>query len=123
MRRPVVAVIAFGLAACSSNPSPLDHAVDGKPRADALAQDPWGTALGGHTGSGSDDDGGFDLQGMLAKIKDSIEKPGPYEAPEKSQDFDETQVHWGVLDLKGAIVEKKAFSLLVGHGTELREMS
>jgi protease-4 len=124
MRRPVVAVLALAsaLAACSNNPSPLDHAFDGKPRADALAQDPWGAALGGHTGSGGDDEG-FDLQGMLTKIKDSIEKPGPYEAPEKSKDFDETQVHWGVLDLKGAIVERKAFSLLGGHGTELRELS
>jgi len=124
MRRPVVAVIALGLAACSSNPSPLDHAFDGKPRADALAQDPWGAALGGHTGSaGDDDDKGFDLQGMLTKIKDSIEKPGPYEAPEKSKDFDETQVHWGVLHLEGAILERKAFSLLGGHGMELRELS
>src|SRR4051794_15223827 len=105
--------VTLAIAACSSNPSPLDHAFTGQPRADQLAADPWGAALGGHQGSGSgDDDKGFDLQGMLTKIKDSIEKPGPYEAPEKSKDFDETQVHWGVLDLKGAILERKACSLL-----------
>lgn len=120
MRACPAAAIAVALAACSSNPSPLDHAFDGKPRA-GLAQDPWGAALG----SGGDDGGdkGFDLQGMLTKIKDSIEKPGPYEAPEKSADFDETAVHWGVLHLEGPIVERKAFSLLGGHGTELRELS
>src|SRR6476659_4153656 len=99
-RVALAAVVASGFAACSSNPSPLDRAFSGQPHADQLAQDPWGAALGGHAGSGSgDDDKGFDLQGMLAKIKDSIEKPGPYEAPEKSGDFDETVVHWGVLDL------------------------
>lgn len=123
MRAPLVAACA--LAACANHPSPLDHAFDGKPRADALAQDPWAAALGASKGSGGDDgDQSFDLQGMLTKIKDSIEKPGPYEAPEKSKDFDETQVHWGVIDLHGAIVERKAFSIFGGHGgTELHELA
>src|SRR5512135_3013808 len=112
--------LALTLAACSTEPSRLDQAT---PHAGAgSAEDPWGASL--LHGSDDDDDkgGGFDLQGMLEKIKDSIEKPGPYEAPEKSKDFDETQVHWGVLGLKGSIVERQAFSLLGGHGTELREL-
>ena len=116
-------IVLLALVACGSHASPLDHAFDGKPKADALAQDPWGAALGATKGSG-DDGEGFDLQGMLTKIKDSIEKPGPYEAPEKSKDFDETVVHWGVLDLHGAVVERQAFSLLGGHGgIELRELA
>jgi len=117
-------LVFVAVAACANHPSPLDHAFDGKPKADALAQDPWGAALGATKGSGSSDDQGFDLQGMLTKIKDSIEKPGPYEAPEKSKDFDETVVHWGVIDLHGAVVERQAFSILGGHGgIELRELA
>jgi protease-4 len=116
--------VALALAACSSNPSPLDHAFKNAPTSQALAADPWGASFGANAGSGADDDkGGFDLQGMLEKIKDSIEKPGPYEAPEKSKDFDESQVHWGVVDLHGSIVERQAFSLLGGHGTELRQLT
>ncbi|MBV8758532.1 MAG: signal peptide peptidase SppA [Deltaproteobacteria bacterium] len=117
--------VLVAVAACANHPSPLDHAFDGKPKADALAADPWAAALGATKGSGGDDgEQGFDLQGMLTKIKDSIEKPGPYEALEKSKDFDETVVHWGVIELHGAIVERQAFSILGGHGgTELRELS
>lgn len=104
-------VVALALAACSSNPSKLDQSKG--------SQDPWGAM----SGSGRDeDDKGFDLQGMLEKVKESIEKPGPYEAPEKSKDYDESQVHWGVMDLHGSVVEREAFSLLGGHGTELRQL-
>jgi protease-4 len=115
--------VALALAACSSNPSPLDHAFKNAPSSKALAADPWAASFGASKGSGDDDDkGGFDLQGMLEKIKDSIEKPGPYEAPEKSKDYDESQVHWGVVDLHGSIVEREAFSLLGGKGVELRQL-
>ena len=30
---------------------------------------------------------------MLEKLQSSLEKPGPYEAPEKSADFDDTKPH------------------------------
>jgi protease-4 len=120
-------VVALALAACSEHPSQLDHAFANAPSSQALAADPWAAAFGARdkkSSSGDDDDkGGFDLQGMLEKIKDSIEKPGPYEAPEKSKDFDESQVHWGVVDLHGSIVERQAFSLLGGHGVELRQLT
>jgi protease-4 len=110
--------LTLALVACSTQPSRLEQAT---PRAGSAA-DPWSGSL---IGGGSDDNdkgGGFDLQGMLEKVKDSIEKPGPYEPPEKSKDFDETAVHWGVMKVGGAIVERQAFSLFGGHGTELREL-
>lgn len=115
--------LALMLAACSTEPSRLDKAMPHAGGGTGGEADPWAASFM-HSGSDDDDSGaGFDLQGMLEKIKDSIEKPGPYEAPEKSKDFDESQVHWGVLHLDGSIVERKAFSLFGGHGTELRELS
>jgi protease-4 len=110
--------LTFALVACSTQPSQLDKAV--QHAAGGSAADPWSASF---IGGGSGDDDGFDLQGMLEKVKDSIEKPGPYEAPEKSKDFDETAVHWGVMKLGGPIVERQAFSLFGGHGTELRELT
>jgi len=100
------------VAACASKPSKLDQ----QPKAD----DPWAQTL---KGSGSDDSGGFDLQGMLAKIKDSVEKPGFYEAPEKSADYAPDKPHFGVLRLHGELVEREGFSLMGGgRGTELRAL-
>jgi protease-4 len=110
--------LTLALVACSTQPSQLDKAV--QHAAGGSAADPWSASF---IGGGSGDDDGFDLQGMLEKVKDSIEKPGPYEAPEKSKDFDETAVHWGVMKLGGPIVERQAFSLFGGHGTELRELT
>ncbi len=109
-------LVLASLVACADHPSKLDRAFDHPVQ--KTAADPWSV----HTTKGDDDDKGFDLQGALAKIKDSIEKPGPYEAPEKSADFDPTKPHWGVLSLDGAIVERQAFSFTGGHGTELREL-
>ncbi|MDB4955888.1 MAG: Protease-4 [Myxococcales bacterium] len=116
-------VLWASLVACDSAPSRLDHAFDGKPKTAGGFADPWAKS---HDKDNDDDDkggrGGFDLQGILAKIKDTIEKPGPYEAPEKSADFDETKPHWGVLKIGGEIVEREAFSWTGGHGTELRQL-
>lgn len=104
------------ITACA-NPSRLDNAPP--PTAPA---DPWGTAL--DTGSGGErDKPGFDLQGMLAKVKDAIEKPGFYEAPEQAADYQSDKPHWGVLKLEGEIVEREAFSFTGGHGTELRQVA
>ncbi len=110
----------FALVGCSSNPSPLDS-VHGE------AKDPWATGPVLGTGAaGHDDDksplGGVDLKGMLAKLKDNVKKPGPYEAPEKSADYDEAKPHWGVIAIGGGVVEKTAFSFRGGKGTELADM-
>ena len=59
---------------------------------------------------------------MLSKIKDSVEKPGFYEAPEHSADYAADKPHWGVLELHGDLVEREAFSITGGHGTELRQV-
>ncbi|HET9993161.1 MAG TPA: signal peptide peptidase SppA [Kofleriaceae bacterium] len=104
------------LAACASKPSLLDQ------QAAKSAADPWAASLNGK-GSGSDsDDKGFDLQAMLAKIRDSVEKPGFYEAPEHSADYDADKPHWGVVKLHGDLVEREAWSFTGGHGTELRQV-
>jgi protease IV len=70
----------------------------------------------------SDGDGPFDLKSGLSKVAESISKPGPYEAPPKSKDFDENKPHWGVLKLDGGMVEREALSLTGGRGTELRAL-
>src|SRR5438874_9555860 len=102
-------LVLAALVGCHDHPSKLDH---------TASTDPWAK-----TGSaGSDDDKGFDLQGTLSKIADAIEKPGPYEAPDQSKDFAADKPHWGVMKLHGAIVEREAFSLTGGRGTELRQI-
>jgi protease-4 len=103
--------LLIALAACSA-PSRLD--LDSKP----ADKDPWS-----HPKRDKDKDdglGGLDLQSIVAKIKDSIEKPGPYEAAEKSADYSADKPHWGVVKLGGAVVEREAFSFTGGRGIELR---
>lgn len=106
---------AVALAACANNPSPLDKTV-GNEKIDKTksSSDPWSTLTAKTGDDKSDGDGGglggFDIKGMLSKIGEAIETPGPYEAPEKSADYDETKPHWGVLGMGGAIVEREAFS-------------
>src|SRR5580693_3350808 len=101
-RRYVLAALA--LAACN-NPSPLDHVEHGS------------------NGSSSEHDkGGFDLAGTLSKIKDSVEKPGFYEAPDHSADYDAGKPHWSVMTISGEVVERAAFSFTGGKGTELRSL-
>jgi len=99
------------LAACSPKPSLLDK----QPK----QADPWAAGM---KGSGSDDDKGFDLQGTLSKIKESVEKPGFYEAPEQSADYAADKPHWGVMKLQGDLVEREAWSITGGKGTELRQV-
>jgi protease-4 len=67
--------------------------------------------------------GGIDVPGMLGKVAENIGKPGPYEAPERSENLDETKPHWGVLSLAGDIVERSALSWSGSHGTELRALA
>src|SRR5579884_4471003 len=106
----LVSVVALAaLAGCKDNPSPLEtSAGSGMTRAPAAA-DPWGAINGAsddgdgkprdrHHRKGDDDKlGGLDLQSILARVKDSVEKPGPYEAPDQSAGFDAAQPHWGVM--------------------------
>jgi protease-4 len=108
-------VVAGLVAACGNRPSQLDHAFDKKP-----GVDPWAAV---RNGSGdSDDDKSFDLQGVFAKIKDSVETPGFYEAPERSAGYKADAPHWGVLALHGDIVERESWSFTGGRGTELRQI-
>src|ERR1700753_3327039 len=100
----LAAALAVG---CSSNtPSPIDHAAgkDSGSNSASSAADPW--SVPASASSSSDDDakpsksaplGGFDLQGILSKVKDSMDKPGPYESPEQSKDFDASKPHFGVM--------------------------
>ena len=93
--------VALILAACGSHGSKLDQQPP-----PVASSDPWATSLN----KGSSDDKGFDFQGLLTKVKDSIEKPGFYEAPERSADYQADKPHWGVLKLDGELVEREAFS-------------
>jgi protease-4 len=116
-------LLLAALVACGSEPSKLDTVVKTKPA--GAANDPWAvSSSGGDAGDGtSGEDGGLagvDFKEMFEKLAEGIEKPGPYEAPEKSADFDETKPHWGVMGVSGAFVEREAFSLMGGGGTELR---
>ncbi len=113
------------LAACSSEtPSRLDDVVTEKPKPSAGAGDPWSSSKSVTTAKDANDDAGglagVDIKGMLEKLQESLKKPGPYEAPETSKDFDEAKPHWGVMKIKGGIVEREAFSWRGGSGTELR---
>jgi protease IV len=124
--RSILCVAA--LSACANNPSPLDKTVgDKKIDPKQTSGDPWLASTGGTSTAGADDGtiGGFDIKGMLQKIATAIETPGPYEAPEKSADYDEAKPHWGVLGMGGSIVEREAFSFSFfggGRGKELRKV-
>ena len=123
------ALLVATLAACGKPATLLDDKLS--PGAASSANDPWGAGAG----ATEDDDkpsagtgtlGGFDIPSMLSKVTESIKKPGPYEAPEKSSDFDADKPHLGVLELGGAVVEREAYSFSIfgsgGRGTELRKL-
>lgn len=104
---------AVSAAACGNEKSRLDPVANG-------AGDPWAAAGSGTrdtapSGKGGGDDFG-DIQKILATVADSIERPGPYEAPERSADYDADKPHWGVLELGGGIIERQAYSLTGGSG-------
>ncbi|MFT3693380.1 MAG: signal peptide peptidase SppA [Kofleriaceae bacterium] len=109
-------LLAALLCACSSSQSALDNV---KPA--PAAADPWTQLQGSGSGSG-EAKSGFDVSGLLTRLKDSLEKPGPYEAPEHSSDYAADKAHAGVMHLGGALVEREAFSWTGGNGTELRKV-
>lgn len=127
-RHPALVAAAL-LAACSSDaPSRLDGTLATTPATAGSTSDPWAgsglSSMGGGSTAGGDatDADAFDLKGMLSKLSDSLDKPGPYEAPEASTGFAADKPHWGVLELSGAIVEREAYSWSGGSGTELRQV-
>ncbi|HEY0987937.1 MAG TPA: S49 family peptidase, partial [Kofleriaceae bacterium] len=122
MPRVRVVVCALLLASCSTQSSPADKA--SPPASGKSSGDPWNAPpKPGDKDKDKDDSlGGFDLKSALSKVAESISKPGPYEAPDRSKDFDEAKPHWGVLKLDGGIVERQSFSLTGGRGTELRAL-
>ena len=107
---------ALLLASCADRSA--DH-----PAEAAGSGDPWSSAAGQGRKDDRPSSDGFDLKSSLQKIADNVTKPGPYEAPEASTDFDEIKPRWGVLKLGGQIVEREAVSLTGGHGSELRAVS
>jgi len=126
-RRASFVCVSALIAACGSHPSKLDGEVEAT---GASAPDPWATRTDAKTGGDSGEKlggfGGFDLQGMLEKVTESMKKPGPYEAPEKSSDYDEDKPHFGVMEVGGDIIERQTYSFSLfggsGRGTELRKM-
>ncbi len=120
-RHHLSSLLLLALVACESDPSKLDAVVSDP----SAGGDPWsaGTAKLDLDGEDDDDDtiGGFDIKGTLTKLAEAIEKPGPYEAPEKSKDFDVEKPPWGVMGVSGGFVERQAYSWRGGSGTELRK--
>ncbi|MEJ7602268.1 MAG: signal peptide peptidase SppA [Kofleriaceae bacterium] len=115
----LIALVGGVLAACGNPPSKLDTLAATSDAAD----DPWSVSSPSPSAPGAHP-AGFDLKAMLAKVGESIGKPGPYEAPEKSTDFDPEQPYWGVMEVGGGIVEREAYSWSPfggrERGTELR---
>src|SRR5262245_40439979 len=98
---------ALCVAACPNKPSKLAPVTGG-----GMADDPWGATPGRADQRKGDDGGGIgglDLQGILKRVAESVSKPGPYEAPEKSKDYDPQKPRWDVLELSGSVVEKQAY--------------
>ncbi|MEO8705284.1 MAG: S49 family peptidase, partial [Kofleriaceae bacterium] len=113
-------LVVLALVACGGNPSKLDEG------AAPSTKDPWDTVSDKSEPSSKPGDlGGFGISNLLEKIGESVKKPGPYEAPEQSSDFDAGKPHFGVLELGGGIVEREAYSISPfggSRGTELRKV-
>ncbi len=124
-RHHLASVLLLALVACESGPSKLDAVMNDPKASSSAGADPWSTSAATLSlGRDSDDDdglGGFDIKGTLTKLAEAIEKPGPYEAPDKSKDFDLAKPHWGVMSVSGGFVERQAYSWRGGTGTELRK--
>ncbi len=117
-------LVTLVCAACSGGPSKLDDHGEGITA--PSSNDPWANdndATPTETPDASKGFGGFDFTGMLSKVTESMKKPGFYEAPEKSDDYDAEQPHVGVLELGGKVVEREAYSLFGGGSrVELRKL-
>ncbi len=115
--RPLICAVAI-VTGCSNQPSKLDQLA--KP-----PNDPWAAKPSSAKSNDEDKDKGglgFDLPGLFAQLKAAIDKPGPYEAAAHAADYDAQKPHWGVMKLAGKLVEREAFSLTGGSGTELTKI-
>lgn len=122
--RPALAVSSLAvavLAACTAQPSKLDPIMHGSGSANAT--DPWTVGNGSAASDSGGTLGGVDLKTMLSKVAETIEKPGPYEAPEHSVDYAVDKAHWDVLEVGGKFIERTAFSWRGGSGTELHALT
>ncbi|HEY0478735.1 MAG TPA: signal peptide peptidase SppA [Kofleriaceae bacterium] len=131
MLRAGVLACVIACASCTE-PSRLDHTTAAGAAGRSPGDDPWsaaaasaGTPSGDKAGPGKPDRGklgGLDLGTAFSTIAEAMARPGPYEAPDRSRDLDETRPHWGVLALHGEIVERSALSWSGSRGTELRTL-
>jgi protease-4 len=117
MKLGVMVAACAALVACKGNdkdkPEPWGNA--GKPAADDEAG--GGLGLGGLGAMG-------DPMEMLKNVAENLEKPGPYEAPESSADFQSDAAHWAVLHLGGDIIELESLDLFSPtSGTQLRVLT
>ncbi len=124
MRVVITSAVLVGFVACNESPSKLDRPFE------THAADPWAETFGkkdaGRGGAESSGGGGlgFDLQGMLERVKESIDTPGPYEPPKHSKGFNEDKAYWGVMGVAGGVIEREAFSFTGSErGTELRHLA
>jgi protease-4 len=127
MFRLRLAYCALLLASCADSSSRLDHTAQvtqapATGHAGGGASDPWSTAPREGKSDGDGLDGAHLAPGLL-KIAENLTKPGPYEAGNRSRDFDRDKPHWGVLTLHGGVVERETLSLTGGHGTELTALT
>src|SRR5262249_46819800 len=123
MLRAGLLCCAVVLASCAE-PSRPDPSSGSSSKASS-AEDPWSGKKGSDAQSKKPDLGGFDpsdLAGSFGKIAEGLSKPGPYEAPDHSAQFDGSKPHWGVLALSGEIVERSGLSWTGSRGTELRTL-
>lgn len=78
-------------------------------------------------GSSSTDDDSppMGLPPMAKLFTSGLDKPGPYEEPRKSPDYEEGAPHHLVLELSGSVAEVQGFDLLGGGGvgTPLRDLT
>jgi protease-4 len=121
MRARFLSAAVLALVACKQNPSKLDEGFGER----APGADPWSKTVGNKDdGEAEGGLGGFDLESMLERVRESIDTPGPYESPKKSADFAEDKPHWGVMGISGGVIEREAFSFTGGgRGTELRHLA
>jgi protease IV len=117
-----LATCALAIAACSPSASRLDSTTQGAVPGRASGADPWSAPSQPSDLSAEADGDAFDLRASLAKVAETIAKPGPYEAPEHAEGYDAGKPHWGVLALGGEIVERQTLSWTGGSGTELRAL-
>jgi len=104
--------LAWVAAGCKS-----DHKKPDWAEGQGATDDPWagGTSAPAGDGTGPSMAGGLgDPMTLLKNVVENLKRPGPYEAPEASANFDAGAPHLGVLTLSGNLGELETFSVLGG---------